>query len=709
MNCQKALLPALLLPLCWSASRLPAHPTPDMDAVRLGVNRWALGLLRRDIDSISDILADEMTSSAGRDKQAHVEELQSFISRQTTGEVLLHHALYNQVGEQILVTPIFLSFYQRTVRKAVGLTFGRRGEKWKIVRVSWLKADQVQWPKEWEEIDLPEQQPLVSVPVRVKDSSTGEPVASRVRVTDAADQYWPPAGHQKNVAVGWRQDVGGDVVVGGNTYAYVEPEFQIQVPAGEYKIEVVRGLEYLPRTLEFQVRPGEIPALDLGLKRWANMAGRGWYSGDTHVHFLGPHSAWLEARGEDLNVVNVLAAKWGELITSVEHFQGRPDPLSGGNHIVYVNEESRHNFLGHTVLLNLKELVYPLSWEGPGAGIPGGIDSPSMAHHADQAHAQGGLVGWAHFPNPDGELAVDVALGKIDSFDLFTWGDPFSGKGSQESPLELWYRFLNCGFDIPLTAGTDKMWNRQVVGNPRTYVKVEGPFSYAAWIAGIRAGRTFVTTGPLLDFQMEGRLPGETIAMPEGGELEVKVNVRSRIPVARIEIIQNGKVVSAVQNDHAELALELASSVRIDKSSWIAARVYSPRVLPYQAVFDPNPVMAHTGPVYVRVSDQPRRSAGDAAFFEKWTERAIRWLETEAHIPDRSEFEKMHDLFDQARSMLLELPCAKSVPSRLRSRRLSTFSERTTSPDCPSHQAPSAGDRSLRKVPSWSSRKACRS
>ena len=47
----------------------------------------------------------------------------------------------------------------------------------------------------------------------------------------------------------------------------------------------------------------------------ADMAGEGWYSGDTHVRFLSPHSAWLEARGEDLNVVNVLAAKWGAALS----------------------------------------------------------------------------------------------------------------------------------------------------------------------------------------------------------------------------------------------------------------------------------------------------------------------------------------------------------------------------------------------------------
>lgn len=65
MNYQKAFQLSLLLTLCWAHNWLPAHSTPEMDAVRLRVNRWAVGLLRRDVDRISDILADEMTSSAG--------------------------------------------------------------------------------------------------------------------------------------------------------------------------------------------------------------------------------------------------------------------------------------------------------------------------------------------------------------------------------------------------------------------------------------------------------------------------------------------------------------------------------------------------------------------------------------------------------------------------------------------------------------------
>ena len=50
-----------------------------------------------------------------------------------------------------------------------------------------------------------------------------------------------------------------------------------------------------------------------------------------------------------------------------------------------------------------------------------------MAHAADDAHAQGALVTWAHWPYPSMEAPLDIALGKIDSIDILTTGNPFDG------------------------------------------------------------------------------------------------------------------------------------------------------------------------------------------------------------------------------------------------------------------------------------------
>ena len=482
---------------------------------------------------------------------------------------------------------------------------------------------------------------------------------TRVHVRDAEGTYWPPNGHQKNIPVGWRDDVGGDVLIDKKTYAYVWPEFDVPLAAGSYSIEVERGTEYEPERVDFEVTSSGASPVAVTLRRWSNIREQGWVSGDTHVHFVDPRTAFLEGKAEDLSVVNILASKWGELITNVQHFRGGPEPFSDKETVVYVNEESRHGFLGHTVLMDLEDLVYPLTW-GPGdEGVYGGIDYPAMAMQADKTHAQGGFVGWAHFPYPNGEVAIDVALGKVDSVDLFTWGDPFGPRGQRRyfggrpNSIEVYYRFLNCGFDLPATAGTDKMLNTQVVGIPRTYVKIEGDLTYQKWIEGIRAGRTFVTTGPVLSFEAGGHQLGETVEVSAGKKVTLTAKVHSRIPVEKIEIVHNGKVVALQENPEKKQRLEVRTEMSISGSSWVAARAHSSQQIPYQSsayqALDGIPVMAHTSPIYFRVGGQPRQSAEDATFFIEWVDEALKWLEERANIPVPAQRQEMQEIFEQAR------------------------------------------------------------
>src|SRR5215472_12282127 len=97
----------------------------------------------------------------------------------------------------------------------------------------------------------------------------------------------------------------------------------------------------------------------------ADMASEGWWSGDSHVHFLSTPGAQLEQRGEDLRVVNVLQTQWGALFTNTEDFSGRPSVAAGGGYITYVGQENRQHALGHMLLWGLKEPVMPWCSDGP--------------------------------------------------------------------------------------------------------------------------------------------------------------------------------------------------------------------------------------------------------------------------------------------------------------------------------------------------------
>src|SRR5262249_54672252 len=132
-------------------------------------------------------------------------------------------------------------------------------------------------------------------------------------------------------------------------------------------------------------------------------------------------------------------------------------------------------------------------------------------------------------------IPVDVALGKIDTIDL---------NASYAGTVPLWYRLLNCGFRLPPSAGTDCFLNRirsQLPGASRAYVKIDGDFSYAAWIGGLRAGRSFISNGPMLELSVEDQGPGGTVRLGAPREVHVVARASSQFPLDKVEIVLNGK------------------------------------------------------------------------------------------------------------------------------------------------------------------------
>jgi hypothetical protein len=293
------------------------------------------------------------------------------------------------------------------------------------------------------------------VHVSVLDDATGRPVPCRVHFRSPAGIPYQPHGHHNHVAQNlgsWHYDVGGDTRLGWRTYAYIDGTCQGWLPRGDVVVDVARGFEYEPLSQTVRIEPGQ-RELTLRISRVADMAAEGWWSGDSHVHFLSTPGAQLEQRGEDLRVVNLLQAQWGALFTNTEDFSGRPGVVDGsvvdvGGYVTYVGQENRQHVLGHSLLWGLREPVMPWSSGGPDEAELGGALDATLSDWADRAHAQGGTVVAAHFPNPNGEPAVLVATGRADAVEMLAQSD--------DALLE-YYRYLNSGYRLPLVGGTDKM------------------------------------------------------------------------------------------------------------------------------------------------------------------------------------------------------------------------------------------------------------
>ena len=197
---------------------------------------------------------------------------------------------------------------------------------------------------------------------------------------------------------------------------------------------------------------------------------------DTHVHFLSPHSAHLEGAGEGVNVVNLLASQWGELMTNVGDFDGRTtygsrEAGGDGEYLVRVGTENRQHVLGHISLLGYNgPIIAPMTTGGPDESALGDPVEILLTEWARQCRKQGGIVVLPHFPHPRAEHAAAIVSGEIDGVEMTSWDNLYGGIDPYS--LSDWYRYLNCGYFVAAVGGTDKMAATTAVGAVRTYAKL---------------------------------------------------------------------------------------------------------------------------------------------------------------------------------------------------------------------------------------------
>jgi hypothetical protein len=245
------------------------------------------------------------------------------------------------------------------------------------------------------------------------------------------------------------------------------------------------------------------------------------------------------------------------------------------------------------------------------------------------------------------------------------------------SGLRLWYRLLNCGLKIPITAGTDKMNHQVTVGGNRVYAQVEDEFNYESWIQAINEGKTFVSNTPFLTLKMENDGPGSIIRSAGEETYRITAEVWSQLPIDRLEIIGNGELLAEKSIERGQQHVVLEFSVQPTESTWIAARAYQfsrPNIRrglsmaqrrdagggstlfnQYFGTLRPETVFAHTSPIYVLVKDQPIRSDEDAAYFVKYLNNSLQWLEADGSFPSDEAKEEVMEAFRKGKKAFEEL------------------------------------------------------
>jgi hypothetical protein len=490
---------------------------------------------------------------------------------------------------------------------------------------------------------------------RVLDSESKRPTPVRLAFRSKEGRYIPPYGHRAEINDGWFQDYGADVKLMDTCFAYVDGTFQVELPPGEVYLEMTKGFEHQAVRRKIEIQPAQ-RELTIEIPRLTNLRTKGWVTGDTHTHFLSPSTALLEAQAEGLNLINLLAAQWGDLFTNVGDLSQGPLLSPDRDSMVWVGSENRQHILGHIGLEGVQgKPVFPMSADGPSEAYLGDPVWTSLAEWAEVCRRRQGLAVAVHFPYPTGEIAADIVLGKIDAVEIWPQDDP---KVHRKALLEFdslryldWYHYLNCGYRLPAVAGTDKMGAYMPAGTNRVYAYLgQEQFNYPNFAKAVRAGNTFATSGPLLMFQADGHAPGAEITLGAGGgTIEVIADAQCFVPIHRLEVIFNGKAVALREEPSGTRAIHLAEKVKIQGPGWLAARCSSQSGPTTSWEYK---IAAHTSAVYVKVPGRELFSPEAAVYFLKLIDGAQLYVETLATRPDPEAYGRVRKVYTDARAEL---------------------------------------------------------
>lgn len=476
--------------------------------------------------------------------------------------------------------------------------------------------------------------------VDVAEKGSGRPLVARLSVTQDGGKNFAPLGALHRIA-------------GNVEHFYSDRDTTLTLPAGKYLVRAFRGPEYDEPWIAVDVPAGGDVRARVELDHWTDPTARSFWSGESHIHANYGYGEWYctpdvvrqQIEGEGLNVANlVIANSHGDGVFDREFFRGAPDPASGPSTILYWSEEFRSSLWGHLTFLNLKTLVEPIFTGFPNTTNP--WDFPTNVDIADHVHLQNGVVIYTH-PGPmDGAfltaytakaLPVDVALGRVDALDI-----------NRFESVTLWYALLNCGFRLSASAGTDVFLNKVrggLPGNGRVYVQIDGPFSYEAWAAGVRAGRTFVTNGPMLEFNAGGLRPGDTIRLGAPAEVAVEARATWLWPLERAEVVFNGDVIATATLSADRRTATLDQKIRLPRSGWLSFRGYNAGMS----------AQAHTGAIYVEVAGQPAGSRRDAQAFLQWIDQLEAKLRERDRLPTDAIKVRVQSQLDAARAVYRDI------------------------------------------------------
>ncbi len=230
--------------------------------------------------------------------------------------------------------------------------------------------------------------------------------------------------------------------------------------------------------------------------------------------------------------------------------------------------------------------------------------------------------------------------------------------------LDLWYRLMNCGFNLPPAAGTDlpnfparHPW-QPFLGSMRMYARTNGHSDFESWKRAVAAGQVYVTSGPVLSMNVNGVGPGGVVQLPaSGAEVTITAEIATPIGLRSFELIRMGDAIGGdvLKTTVGRVVLwRIHKRLQVRKSCWLAVRgeglsIDSIRTAMRQKEsWFKSDAVAHSAAIRVIVGDQPIRSDEDANHLTVMLQRQQEYYATSGRYARGEQRLRVLDLFEQA-------------------------------------------------------------
>ncbi|MFK7733591.1 MAG: CehA/McbA family metallohydrolase [Pseudomonadales bacterium] len=381
-----------------------------------------------------------------------------------------------------------------------------------------------------------------SLEINVSELKTGEPMDARISVLE---------GQESPIAFFGRSTFFTDLNDVGIAKATVAP--------GQYVLELSSGGGFTSQVqnIPASVESNKTKTLNVEIPVILSPTAKGWYSADLHHHsdvldgFTDPEYVVRSELAANLDILFLsdhdstannaamrrLATKrqrpfiaGTELSASWAHFNAYP-----------INEDKALNL--DTSVANVAEVFAEARRLG-----------------ADVIHVNHPYNEYGYFTNLD--EGHSVPGGYNDGFDLV---EIIAGSSNQKT-LERCWSLWNEGKRAYLAAGSDahNVWQERS-GSARSYVHISGEPTVANYIAGLKAGRSFASQGPIVYPSIQF---GDTLAQKAGEVLALDYELHSVEGIKSVRIISAGREVGFKEYKGAPKSSSYRTTVTPVSNTW---------------------------------------------------------------------------------------------------------------------------------------------